>query len=486
MGLGACGGLAPRAELRPSEQTESLRVFEEAVGILETGALAERVTAVGMRIGAPAAAEGLELRFRVTDDPLPNAHAFAGGRIYVSRGLLLLLGGEDELALALAHEIAHLALDHPEERRRLRREIEWMAFPLLFAAHWLGEDFGQIFSAPARWTGRAVLAGDGRQQELAADRQAQRWAFETGFRPSALVRCFEALERDARRRGEPSAPQDFWSSHPAAAPRIAEAQRHAAELGDPAGVEERSLRDALDGLVVGDDPAAGLLRGGEFLQPELGFALALPRGWSVQHNRRWLTAFSPERDLQLQFEYPAESADLRETASLFLDVARREFGLRVARLEAQRIQGRSALRAQALLHADGRAQAFDLGWIAFGERVFLLAGSGRGRYGSAQRDLFDRALAGLRELRPEERTSLQRLRLRYAPARAGERLAEFAARHASAWDAAALAALNGIDLSTPLGEGQLLGIVVAEPYAAEPPQRAAPASHEPAPDPGAG
>jgi predicted Zn-dependent protease len=48
----------------------------------------------------------------VLDDPDPQGHALLGGYVYVTTGAIARLGSEAELAALLAHEVAHVALDH--------------------------------------------------------------------------------------------------------------------------------------------------------------------------------------------------------------------------------------------------------------------------------------------------------------------------------------------------------------------------------------
>jgi hypothetical protein len=60
---------------------------------------------------------GVPLRFEysalVIDEPQPNAYALPGGRILVSEGLITLAAGDDDaMAFALAHELAHVELNH--------------------------------------------------------------------------------------------------------------------------------------------------------------------------------------------------------------------------------------------------------------------------------------------------------------------------------------------------------------------------------------
>ena len=52
------------------------------------------------------------IRIAILDDPNPNAHAMEDGTIFISTGLLSVLHNIDELDAVLAHEIAHISLDH--------------------------------------------------------------------------------------------------------------------------------------------------------------------------------------------------------------------------------------------------------------------------------------------------------------------------------------------------------------------------------------
>src|SRR5262249_49848141 len=51
-----------------------------------------------------------QFRFRyfLMDSPSPDAFSIPGGRIYISRGMVALLHGPDEMAAILAHEMGHI------------------------------------------------------------------------------------------------------------------------------------------------------------------------------------------------------------------------------------------------------------------------------------------------------------------------------------------------------------------------------------------
>lgn len=119
---------------------------------------------------------GCAARFAVAIERTPNARA-DGRYVAVTSGLVGLAGSDDALAFALAHEMAHVLLDHVAARR-VRR-----------------------------------VAAAIRAQELAADDLALGIVADAGYAPAAAVPLLTAL---ARARGP-----RFDPDHPSPADRIA-------------------------------------------------------------------------------------------------------------------------------------------------------------------------------------------------------------------------------------------------------------------------
>lgn len=61
--------------------------------------------------------------FRLTADPTPSAETLATGTIYVSTGMVSLLDNEAQLAYVLAHEMAHVQLDHWKQKVMMERGL---------------------------------------------------------------------------------------------------------------------------------------------------------------------------------------------------------------------------------------------------------------------------------------------------------------------------------------------------------------------------
>src|SRR6266851_2153169 len=72
---------------------------------------------VGRRVARHVHRTGIQYEFHyVSGDYFVNAQALPGGHVLFGRGLLKLLGTEDELAAILGHEIAHVDQRHSIEK----------------------------------------------------------------------------------------------------------------------------------------------------------------------------------------------------------------------------------------------------------------------------------------------------------------------------------------------------------------------------------
>jgi len=79
-------------------------------GLYDNKMVADYVNHVGQQL-VPTDSEKL-FAFRLVADPTPFAYTLSTGTIYVSTGLMSLLDNEAQLAFVLAHEMAHVQLDH--------------------------------------------------------------------------------------------------------------------------------------------------------------------------------------------------------------------------------------------------------------------------------------------------------------------------------------------------------------------------------------
>jgi predicted Zn-dependent protease len=241
-----------------------------------------------------AASERPDLHYKVVilNSQSINAFALPTGQLYVTRGLIALANDESELASVLAHEMGHVIARHAAIREEQAKQ-----------AALVGRVVTDVISDPevgalALAKSKLALASFSRAQEFEADGIGIGIAARAGYDPYGAVRFLTSMEHNAelkpRQNGgppiDPRAP-DFLSSHPATPERITNAIATARQYPVPAtatastpgaGAKEAYL-SGIDGIVFGEDPSEGFVRGRRFLHPRLGFTFTAPEGFTLDN-----------------------------------------------------------------------------------------------------------------------------------------------------------------------------------------------------------
>jgi predicted Zn-dependent protease len=138
---------------------------------------------------------------------------------------------------------------------------------------------------------KIALASFSRAQEFEADGIGVGIAARAGYDPYGAVRFLTSMGRNAELKTnpgqshiDPRAP-DFLSSHPATPERVKNAQANARQFTAPGAGErdKQSYLAGVDGMVYGEDPSEGFVRGRRFLHPKLGFTFVAPEGFSLDN-----------------------------------------------------------------------------------------------------------------------------------------------------------------------------------------------------------
>ncbi|MCL2193194.1 MAG: M48 family metalloprotease [Treponema sp.] len=156
----------------------------------------------------------------VLDTPEFNAFASPGGHIFLTRGLVEAATSEDMLAAVIAHELAHVILDHGLSM------IAAMSFHNEAAAvAGRAADFAGNTPQAARLMSfrdsvsvvvdALVRSGFSREQEFAADRKAVEILVASGYNPRALQDMLRILQQ---RQGSNTG--GFFDTHPPPDERI--------------------------------------------------------------------------------------------------------------------------------------------------------------------------------------------------------------------------------------------------------------------------
>jgi predicted Zn-dependent protease len=146
-------------------------------------------------------------------------------------------------------------------------------------------------SALALAKSKIKLASFSRAQEFEADGIGIGIAARAGYDPYGAVRFLTSMGRNAELKStsgqshiDPRAP-DFLSSHPATPERIRNAQGAARQLATTAESErdKTAYLAGVDGMIYGEDPSEGFVRGRRFLHPKLGFTFVAPEGFALDN-----------------------------------------------------------------------------------------------------------------------------------------------------------------------------------------------------------
>jgi predicted Zn-dependent protease len=181
--------------------------------------------------------------FMLLDSDEINAMACPGGLVFVTRGLFDLAESEDELAGILAHEVAHVALEHGLRSVEKAKMVDALSLMGTEAAErWgsnqvreISEQYGDVVEDI---TSNLVTKGYSRDSEKQADSLAVEILDRSGYDPHALERVLQRMSLMDERSGP-----GFWQTHPSPEDRLEVVTEQSSGTSyDPAGEEARTRR----------------------------------------------------------------------------------------------------------------------------------------------------------------------------------------------------------------------------------------------------
>ncbi|MDR1973029.1 MAG: M48 family metalloprotease [Treponema sp.] len=170
----------------------------------------------------------------ILDSPEINAFATSGGHVFVTLGLVNTAASEDALAAVLAHEVAHIQLQHSLKAIRTSRITTAVmatgsaAVNLAASGTSLAELTDIFDESITDIVGTMVNNGYSRDQEFEADALALSLLSRAGYDPSSLIEMLRALET-----GLGNSDGGFGRTHPAPRDRISSANRQLASVPRP-------------------------------------------------------------------------------------------------------------------------------------------------------------------------------------------------------------------------------------------------------------
>lgn len=196
-------------------------------GAIQDGEVNAYVAGVGDSLAATSHRPDMPYSFRVVNANYVNAYAFPGGTIACTRGIMLEIDNEAEMAALLGHEIGHVNARHTASRMS-NQAVAGVLMGVGGAV--IGAKYGSEWGALAGGLGGigvgALLASYSREDERQADDLGMEYMTNAQYNPDGMVGLMDMLNDQHDR--QPSALEVMFSTHPMSSERLATARKAAA------------------------------------------------------------------------------------------------------------------------------------------------------------------------------------------------------------------------------------------------------------------
>jgi predicted Zn-dependent protease len=309
---------------------------------------------------------------------------------------------------------------------------------------------------------KIALASFSRAQEFEADGIGVNIAAKAGFDPYGAVRFLTAMGRNGELKPagrtfiDPQAP-DFLSSHPATPERVRNARTSARQHAAPGlGNRERDgYLAAVDGLVYGEDPSEGFVRGRRFLHSKLGFTFVAPEGFILDNTAQAVLGVRENGGQALRLDVvrvPAEQSLRDYLTSGWIEA------IDAKSIEELTINGFPAATAV----AKGDQWSFRLYAVRFGSDVYRFIYAAKSKTPEVDRT-FRESVKTFRRMTLAEIEAAKPLRLRVVTVAPGDTVEKLAARMAvSDKHVERFRVLNGLEPSARVNPGDRVKLVLEQ------------------------
>jgi predicted Zn-dependent protease len=434
---------------------------QQQFGVVEDPAIQGYVDRICNKLTPVVERQDVKYTCTVLDSPVINAFALPGGYININRGLVAFANSEAELASVLAHEMGHVTARHISERYSQSTLTQLGATALSIG---IGSSAAnQLINVGANM----YLSSYSRSQESEADDLGIRYLSRAGYDPNAMASFLATLQRssalEAAEEGEQyKEMRNIMATHPMTSDRVARARTTAANYPANTTLGIDTHLKTITGLVYGDTPKDGFVRGQEFIHPVLGFAFAVPSSFKVKN--------LPDKVIG--------QARSKSGAAFIFDVAQKPHGMdpasyiqqswtrganNIESMQDMEVNGMRAATAQIQGNVNGQAALMRLVAIEWSpNEVYRFQFAMPQATSNAEIDALKRVSYSLRQLSPTERQTVLPKRIAIITAKAGDSVSSLSQRMAfdDNLNEQRFMALNGMDAGAPITPGRKYKIVV--------------------------
>ena len=198
-------------EIQVDKQYSPLQ-FSADYGPTQDQSLNAYIDGVGKKMAAHTHRPHMPYSFQVVNATYVNAYAFPGGSIAATRGILLKLDNEAELAGLLGHELGHVNARHTAEQLSKGMLTQAVVGGISILAGTQGAGYGELASQLGSISAGALLASYSRDNEREADSLGMSYMIQRGYGSEGFVGLMDMLNNLSKRKL--SAAELLFATHP--------------------------------------------------------------------------------------------------------------------------------------------------------------------------------------------------------------------------------------------------------------------------------
>jgi beta-barrel assembly-enhancing protease len=205
------------------DRQNSPHQFSEDYGVAQDAGLNRYVADVGNRLASHSHRPDMPYKYQAVNANYVNAYAFPGGSIAATRGILLEVESEDELAALLGHETGHVNARHFAERQAQGTLLDIVAATASVAAGSRNPQYGELAQLVGSLGGGVLLSHYSRDNEREADALGMEYMNRAGYTPEGMADLMDML--NSQSKSKPNALELMFATHPMSSERVANTQR---------------------------------------------------------------------------------------------------------------------------------------------------------------------------------------------------------------------------------------------------------------------
>lgn len=215
------------AQEKSLDKSQAPQQFSADLGAAQDGNLNRYVQDVGNGLWSKSHRPQMPYSARVLNANYVNAYTFPGGSMGVTRGIMLEMQNEDELAALLGHEIGHVNARHAAERagKEMLANVALTAATVALSSSEGGQQYLPLLQPLGQIGASALLAKYSRDNEREADALGLDYMVAGGYNPDGMAGLMKMLVGE--HQSKPSLLETMFSSHPMSAERYETAKRTA-------------------------------------------------------------------------------------------------------------------------------------------------------------------------------------------------------------------------------------------------------------------